>query len=1755
MALNYTTVPIRDLGAGIDQQSSENQIKEGFSEDLLNCDPKPEGYLVKRRGYEGFGGNVPLRVESVDNVSATELCFTFASDVNLSQITKSPILVYGKTSNAAYEGNGPLSTSNSLNYFSTFSLVSARVEAVAGPQTLNTTGTTNYTWTHIAESTSFVNDSNEMAIADSVVLTKADNSIDIGITVNNIQPPATTQNIFIYTQDKSDETGITWNGADGVQFGTKSCPTGDTTITATAAQHGIDDFSFIIKAFIDTGTTYEEIIPKDVEITPAGNVTVTIENSGTIAFDAFISISATPIANTQSFTINPTDSGSTTITGISTDFPVVAVYEEDLGTGNLNQVYPTSIVVDAVTREMTISVVNNSNQEANFVVYYEFASVQVNKICVITTDLPTGPTQEDLAPQLSIWGIPQTEAYLNSTSSRPGWVTHIDSYRSLGEAYVVAGLGGVMHRYSPISTFGSAYGMPVLYPRLSARLASSARIGPVFWNTFDTPGRTRGYLQCNNASNNEAQVQSISYNGTNTEYVLYCEGGFVERDSDDNLAPGTLSTIISTTDYLTIRSAGLERYNGTFQIVSAALSTTTNTDDTLTITVVNPAVDNADFNETDSGAKAAIYTDDVTLASDSEFLDGDIIKSDLLDATSNYAVSSSSGTSLKLSGVRELIILPAGLRLVGQRTSNILPVRTLGGAPAVGEATNGYFVRYDMVSYSPVDRLQKVLHVNALDDIDVSITGDGTTATATLTGAQTTTLEVGQKVLFIRAGNFQGEYEIASISGLTTFTFASTVVGTGVAGVMKGKTLEIDEPNGLTWEDTVNSSNTVFVPARFLPIEAPEDLFSLTKDTYTRYFTSSASSEQSFLRSVMMRDNMYFTNGDDTVMKYDGSSLYRAGLFRWQPHLFVTTDTNPTGAISGEITITGNQTQDLEGIEAARFKVKPGDESKFFPGDIVRLTTAGVAGDEYTVTGTQYDTGGGNHGHVDVKEDLFALIDATPAADTYLQLRQQFRYYFKLNVIDANNNIIASAVTGADDFIVNLYESAQVRIRLTGFPVMDNYEYSRIEVEVYRSKANAPGTYFRRATLEVPFDTDQPYLDFIDTGSDSILLDNDQDNTNAGVLVNFGVDPSVAAAELSTGLSEPLRAKYITTAGNRLILGNLRDYPEMDVRVVDVGNRITQTVFNGQQWEIKIDNTNDVAYSTVDLNSRIRFEMTTSASTITGVTPTENVGFTVTATNSLSPGDWVYIFHSTVADGQSLEACGWWQVVTANGSSFTVTATNMPATLQGSFPDRFATTANSIPVYIGTDGNYGMSNGNRDAALAYEFVAMRRLANAINCAMRQATTPWITASAGNEFATGQLVLRTPKVLTTTPELVLPTYDDDVNTGFTIFVNNIARASASQAQARTRRFPSRVIASAANYPEIFDKPGSLSDQFQDTYSAVDVNSADGQEITGMIPFFGDAAFGSAQQGAVIVVFKENSIYLVDFEAKSAGGTVVQRIESQGLGCTAPYSIAATRDAIIFANESGIFRLTKSLKIEYVGQKVERLWQDGLVNRGGLDIAQGTHYALGRQYKLSIPTGTSTVNSDVMVYNHTREYRQQGFGSWTRYDNHPATGWANLETEAYFGSTGGEVFRLRNSGSEFDFRDDSGNYTMSATLRAMDFGDAALRKAVSRVVVQFRTTADQDGTSLLSAPDLRKDFTNMDAFKIDLPEADTGLLDEEGFKIRSLSFSPNRRKLNYYQLKFTNSALDEALEVAGIDIRVGGLAERGLTEAQQTNSENS
>ena len=1761
MALNYVNRSFRDFGGGIDQRSAPNAVPQSHSEDLQNVITNSNGFVAKRPGYQGYYGYMPLRVKSITH-SGTDIKFILDDSIDVSSLASCPLVVQGKLSSSQ---SGDWSNTDNVEYYSSSSSdVRTSLTTSGSPVTVsesshgaetsdvfitlmdNSSNTSTNDWSlffadrvDIADSSSYdvdieystlpsditafvgVSDKTTTAGADythtDVGLTHDQDftSSDISTTNDTITitshglsnndpvqfsstgtlPTGLSSGITYYVVSSTSNTfkvSATSGGAavdiTGGGSGTHTVSAGDIIISTSATS--FTNNNILVQVFeLDSGASeYYRIFP-DVSIdNSTGTVTVSHTNSESSIITVSVRLSQADAGDFKTVQVGSGAPGgtdvTTTISSTTADWYNVQVYENNAGT--LTWVMPEDVTKDESADTLSVQI-TNSGTSKTYYIFWEDVDLSSSTI-VVTDNGSVSASYTDVAPQLTIWGISHESIY-STSGNQEGHVTHIDAYKKDTEQRVVAGLGGNLYTARTRSEEGTDFKIPTTNVNITGTLAADKNLAPCFAITGASTQRSRGLVTADDVSDNKALVTAVEYVSSGVaKYTLSLES-----------KSGDLSTAISTNsatpDKLTVTGMAHAVHNGTFTITAVDNSENT-------ITVSNSALTLDDFDESGAMGRAAIYTDQVTLSASSEFLPGDTFITNV--ASVEPTISTSSSTTVVLDGITSSLTLSNNLTVYGSRIASVIPVDS-----------SDDFVKGDMCNLGSLDRQVRVLNINTSSDLTISsISGSGTEATVTTSSAHG--LTTGQKVVILRTGqaNFDGERTVTAVTSTTTFTFSSTETDSVATGIILGKTVEIDEST--TISDNI-STTALSVVGRWIPVEAPSTSDDIPSTTYIKHLDADEYEQQEIARSTMVSDNMYFTNYKDEVLKFDGTSLYQAGIFRWQPQLFAQLDTTTTS-----IPLTGPTTTQTAAAAANKFKITISEELQFNSGDVIYHSGDGAT---YTVQSVDDD---GTDGLIYTT----SAISDTSTTNGTIKLADRYRYYFRLNAIDANNNIISSAVTGSEDFSMDLTAAGQFKMRLVGFPVWGNYDYDKIELEIYRTKANTSGPFYRVAIKDVSFNVGDGYIDFTDSVNDDTLGTKDLDTVNT----------NLKGAELGTGWTHPLRAKYVTSADNRLILANVKDYPELDIVVrADEGvGSVTAGNMSGKIFKFRKDNSS--SSNTTDMTNVVNYEFVTSgAVTIVPQSDIANTSttFTVTETShGLSAGDWVYMYHSTASSVNSLTYAGWWQVNSSTANEFTVKA-NMNTAATTSDVDRYvaATAKEDIPVWLGTDGNLNQV----DANTVNEFTAMIRLANAINTSMRLADTtlsspdqsgftPWLTANAGSEYNAGQLVVRQPGAFSTTVEVKLPA----AITGSTYYVGGLLKAASAEVSASTRLFTSRVLISYSNFPEMFDNPFG---EAIDSDSVIDVNSADGQDVTGVIPFFGEAVFGGGQVEDILVVFKTNSIYLLNIQTKD-----LSKIQSRGLGCTAPFSIAQTRDGIMFANNSGVYRLNRDQSISYIGRNVERLYRDD-VNRDQLSKMYGHHYGVAGQYKLSVPVGSNqATNNRVLVYDHQREV-EGAPGAWTQFTNHPATGWANLSNDAFFSTTNGQVYSIRRVGDSTDYRDDADAVDeMVIILKAEDFGEAGARKVINSVISHFHVRrSSMSGTQMLSSVDLDGDFEDAGTFTFTKSGND---------KVKTARSALPKRKVVYIQLKYTNSTKDEDVVLTGVDYRIALLSDKGIVERSET-----
>lgn len=1742
--LNYTTIPEQSFARGIDARSAENQIIAGFVRDLVNADII-EGRIRKRTGYASYAGNLPLRVINFKQTNSTDqLCLTFDGSIDLSTVPSCPILVYGKSSTV-----GTVTSSNTVignplitlpgNYFTLSSAVSVVSSTVS-----NIPAGIYY----------IVNKSgNDVSISSSVG-GPAINPTSVGIVTFAFGPFTTAGNTAKWYSS--------WTTTLRKVF-TSSPSTG--TIAALSDEHNIATTRMFVGLAESTSLT--NLSSKDILWGDSGGLTPVELSVNKTSYDitaGYSNNSGSPV-NTflyyadktailtenwmEEWTVASSTSLATHTISAAThqlaSYNIIYQLFKDDGTTWV-RVKPGEFTVDSSTGEVNISVVNTTGSSVTYRVILSIAPSANSNDYNITSGPNTINVPDVISPFLFynlyvVSGTTLTEVIPDSyTYDDVNKIWTLGFENNIGSAIIARvyyDYGSVRVNQLCVTDASITSDATDTVPQLTVygiphtvAYGNDKKVNRRGWVTHldsyrspDTTHMVAGLggnlfaaLPASEAPSAFAATMGTYYPNLNARLLSATNLGpvFWDTGSAPALTRGSITHDEGGTNWATVVSVAHQSNTG---YTRYTLSTPNR------VKTGNPITVNQDY-LTVKGMSHSRH-DGVFLIKQVDYSTNGIIVLDVQNdniSTSDYDDSATAG----LGGIfTDSITTTASSPF--QKGDALL-------SSFWGEETN-LVVLSANGSKTVISDVYSYLELGA----GLVVTGRRTSAIVPLrdilNNATVTNLVAGDTAYY---SGFGRPLQVTSVDPVA-------------------KTATFDEV--FAWEDSLSAPPSFTVAQRWVPAETPtrDSGDNLIPLTVTRHFANNDYGNQPFLRSAMVQNNMYLTNGDDEVYKYDGSSLYRAGIIPWQPGLFSLVETVTTGGISlaPGVANDGGSGNVLE-LVGGRIKIDKTQAAYFTNGDTVIIqdgTLSPVKNYTVTILGREEETSG-NHFYFSFSEPLpFTTLGA---GATVKMIKCYFaRYSFRLNMKDANGVTTASAVTGAGDFVTQVApttpDQQRVHLRLVGLPAWDHYDYSNknIELKIYRTlwsttSIGETAVFFEVATKSMPYAGSDGYIDYIDTLSNDTLTVGDP---VVGVL---------SPAKVPAAWDEPVRAKYVTSAGNRLVLANVVDWPTLAVTYLTAG-KTEVADYAGQKFFFKRTPT-DTGTNT-DMVNRARYELINDGGVTVSSFASTTGGFTITVPSpGRAPvvGDWVYIYFAA-STLHPLDFCGWWQIAAVSGTgpyTCTIKSTIPFVAPVHTHTALFASVAKDIPVNIGTDYNMSMANGDTVNFLAPANRILRRIGLAINATMRMVDQtisgyssfiPWLTARSESDTG-GQLVVKQPRA-----DIVAPSVTLTNSTSIPIYINGSRVTNGNSVTALTTRYPSRLLVSYVNYPEIFDNPWAVDDSLSD--SAIDVNSSDGQEITGVIPFFGESAFGAALQSGVLVVFKQNSIYLVDLSEKALGKNAVQRIETQGLGCTAPYSIAPTKDGIAFANDSGIYRLRRDQRLEYLGRFMERNWKEK-VDRSYLDLVQGHHYGVGRQYKLSVPlladsTASYGENAEVYVYNHTNETGDEP-GGWARYTNHPATGWANLYQDAFFSTANGSVKRVRALGEEYDYRDDNDAIEVILETRAISFDQPGIRKVVSHAIINYRLGATSESTTVETAPDLFEQFDATTSFKLVAQPTPNGLSTAAGQDIVSIRHSLVRRRCIYITVLIKNGGINEPLEVAGITFVVAGLNSKGITQAATT-----
>jgi hypothetical protein len=1782
-------------------------------------DTNSTGFIEKRSGYQGYKGVLPLRMEDVE-VAGGFASLAFNSEINLLLTTSSPIVVYGEmlqngdgtiavtSGSTTVTGSGTAFTTQlavgSVLYV-TDTGESQVVTAIASDTSLTvgaafsaTDASSAYTHRTTKEYywTTFTNESRKVIpagtsdtfdvthgagtvqIAASVVTAPTPGNLDnsyvipedltvdsptnLVVTMDN-SGSASDKDFYILTEDTDNTDVVTYRSAISEALVSDAM-----TLTIPAATHSLPNLHIIPFLYAEkVAGDMSIVIPDSFTINSSGDVIITVDNAditvgGGTTFEGQIVLIDVPGDQALEASFTSGDGKTLEFENVTSDFNFYSFFEQT-GGGDQVQVLPDTIFYDSTLDKVIVTF--DIDTSRNLKLVYNAASVKSNVITVDMTDYPE--VINDSSPSVSLWGIPHGEIIYQQSVPKGSWTNSIEEYSSQGVNRLVAGIGGTL-----CEEIGAGEGvtLPSYFSDMRRRTLNGKTIGPFFG---EVGNKDRG-LDSSSITSNTVNFTSITNNGDDTatfNFTLAARYG--------SLADLVLDSSTIGNDALTITNAGNAVYNGTHQINSVTDTATHVTATSLNITdVVIDSSSQVTFNFASNGDAVSFHSTYLT--------DGDAWAwKDIGDEVFIMTVATGGSVLLDPGLGTSIVVTTTAVDLSGPNSDFSQAQNTTFAAEKMTLETPGTVMAITVTlpaleTYTPNETdtgaggtintdslvMSTLNEAAGLEDLPFLV---GDTVVSTLfsqePGVVGLQADSSSPPVSVYLDNLVENTLVPAGASINVKRTSATQPFTDVRHIVKGDTISA---KGFTREFQVVAVNTtantitldesielgdfttdrsfITVTGRWKTVEAP-----ILNDRPISYFDQNSINNQDRLRGVSINDSIFYTNYDDDVMKYDGENIYRAGFVNWQPRTHSWVDADSAG-------IPVPQFQYLKAYAT---------DTKTTLTNVLRFATMpnleGV--NEIYLVGDDGSNAVNTHKIilVDETEKLIQLDGAVPLVTSsdrgHIVIPQQAAYYFKLQMIDRNNNLVASAVTDYQECIIEMTESGTITHRLTGLPKFDVYDYDRVDLLMFRSNIarNATTPFFQVKRVPIDFE--------LAKATNSIIITDTVPDESLPPFPDDQVSIALKGQNLPISSDQPPRAKYLETVDSRLILGNVKGYNRSDVTLISDSGITEDNVLGNATVRVQDNSGEDLTFEFKDLvdgagtalNAVDNMEITnidfTTSATQFEITVSGDVGYDLTGKyvqissfymDAAGTGLYTNAGRTRVADlGRVI---GWWKIashdeVPANDTLVVEYTHGIDAdfTFGGATNPMYMTipdSANSnVPILAVP---YAISAINRiiddvvydDTTTAFEFTnavnrGVRDLKQAFNRVMVEETNPWAFALSGATEGNGRIIFESAlpgRTLTVT-------VSEGGGTDLEIFVNNVRRASGVAVNGQTTVFPSRLLISSPNFPEMFDNP--FGSGTQDSDSLLDINANDGQEITGMATFFADSTSAAGQLESTLVVFKNKSVYAVNVATKA-----IQKLESMGQGCTVPDSISATQGGIMFANQSGVYKVNRNLQVVYVGKWLERYWANTINRDAVAEGAIGFTDGINRKYKLSVPIGTELKNNEAVVLDYIVEDQVMD-GAWTVYDNIPSTGWVQTNTNSYFGNYTGQVFGLRQAGDATDFRDDGSGITASFTYGAQSFGDSGSRAVVNRVISHLRAETSLTNLDLQVATDMSSTFEVTD----DITFSGTDP------KLHSIATSIPKRHGLYFQVKYNHSTKDENFILSGIDFKVQGLGELGIEQA--------
>jgi len=1688
--MEKSTIPNVFIARGIDQRSGIHNIPVGRAENQVNFDSDAEGFITKRKGYE-LHRNVPIRVVTVTD-RGDNWEFVASPEINLLGVPAGPIVINGQ----AVDGSGDLVDVsfywNTFDNLGAFTLTgTAQTIKIGHVKGLNTMGA-------VVRNDPVDSSNNEAIITDAI------NNLDLGGGQYQFDLDFASETAFdnsSYTLYSPDVSVVGGNEAyiASTALAAPTTVSGDVLrYSIPQAAHGVIGDNFIIQVWKNVSPTDRSFkLVERIYVSGTGDVEIDVDNPDGDEYTFYIigvndgfQQAAFIDAVTQADIDNETPK-QFCLEDVPTTTNFWAFYRVDTS-GNQELVVPDKVYYNQSTQQLCFDFYPAADGVFKAVYLPGLpvsAGVIVPKLDNSDPRVNTGDFDLENG-ELALHGIDWDGIVVSSLTPEFSYLRELDEYKSTALEKLVAVASGDLWIEDTATTYTLTASQQV------EQAAQTQYLTPYFGASANAigDGRNRG-LDADEVTNNLIKVATITNNGNATVTVV---------SEALTGVTGNFTGLVLGTDKLTINNSERPEYTGEWTITGAVFNDLGGGQGTVSITVSIPDLPAYIPSTNDSGATIGIFTD--------------------------YIVIGTNYDSIKVGDI----------------------INNLGGL--LGSV------------------------VFALDDLNSRMWIDPVTAERLLPGSVDITWDRTDNVVFVDSIAQVVPQDIVNISGYDR----------------RFKIIDIDtDNNSITLNESIRISNffgsqsTITLDGRLrLPVKPDNNIaqsfpFSPTGNYSTEIAT--------------LGDGLYTTTYDRDIVKFDGTHISDAGIEEVPvySHSWIIPKSPPTvqefGFISPEFYI-----GTVSSATATGMVITADDDteslSDFFVGQLIDIETAdATAIFTTTITEINSDTNAitvEGSGLTFSNNDKVSVFRPT-----------SFGYYFRIEYVDRNNRIQTGTVNDYRDALITIRRPSTIQHALLLPTTLNGTtEWDRFKISMYRT-IGAPSTsdvvaiFFKvddMSALELagkqPADVDVSNLVVMtDTTTDESLapganidvlrdeLDQGLDSGNDAISRAQIQSVGGSSVERPISAARPPLAQHLLSANNKMIYANIKSRPKLaltwaknrDVADLSSDDTTITVSVTGDSGTVNIpfQYVNDTTTGIVvaDVTQIIK---AADESDFTSLVTEEsaNAGFltfTLDAPPGSVAGQWVHV----IGEDDTIQALtnsfvgalvGWHRITTVSGSNISI---RVPKTVADEFTVAetdtklrlvYSTTAptvipiwdkvyNETPIYDLSLPNFEndiSSRTSRNFAKAFNAYMKNNayyariqdqyneppISPAVNVDLSYsdwAYAKWGQAIGGNSV---EIVDHSSR------NLSFHVTKTGGPLGFELFSNGLLSNNTITGQAAI--FPSRLVTSYGNYPESVDNPYALDPNA--SFSAIDVNSSDGEEVTGLANFFGESSTGAAQLSSTIIVFKTNSVYAVDINTKQ-----IQRLQSMGQGCTIPDSIASTDDTIFFANDTGIYKVTRDLNVKYVGDLLGKYY-DALNKTNLKRYGYGFTDNQSLSYKFAHPEVSST-NDKIAVYNF-EGMSKQAEGAWFFHDGIQLSSAKQTGTKLWTGNYKGRIYQNRNYGDSTDYRDDDSPITATFEYAPQSFGDTGKYKRMSHAIVQFEGNGPTEINAFM-ATDLSSNYVQLD----------TARKGEGSWKGRSVAFSPSANQAVFYQLKLVHDAADEDCIINGVTFMVERTNEAKVEQA--------